>query len=153
MNRQTTSNGSGSTLTTHLRLLTVANVESARIRGIYGSAIFGTAGGAQLRVVTCATAGTGGTSTTPSKRNPNNPAASLTALNDATAITPGGTPVQRLAVGIAQTGGNGGWVALEPDASITLLPNAGANGNAEIGSYCNAASVPLSITTEFCEGN
>lgn len=132
--------------------MTVANVEAAQIRGLYGSSIFGTAGGAKLRLVTCATAGTGGTSQTPAKRNPGNPAASLTALNDATAITPGGTPTQRLGVGVAQTGGNGGWVALEPAAGISLLPNAGANGNAEIGSVCNAASVPLDIIMEFCEG-
>lgn len=119
---------------------------------IYGSARFGTAGGGQLRVKTCATAATGGSAVTPQPRHPTMPAAGLTAKSDASALTPGGTPVVRLAIGISQTGGPGGWAALEKAAGIHLAPNAGANGNAEIASIVNGTSVPIDITVEHSEG-
>jgi hypothetical protein len=150
--RATTTNGSGSTETTHLRFVTAANKRMALIRGLYAAAVFGTAGGGKLRLKTCATAASGGTAQVPAARDPSQPACDLVAANDATTITAGGTPVVRLAVGFAQTGGNGGWVAPEPSAGITLLPNAGATGNAEIASIANAASVPIDITVEHSEG-
>lgn len=151
--RETTTNGSGSTESQHLRFQSAANQESARIVALYGSCIFGTAGGAKLRIKTASSIGSGGTSQTPAKRNPNNPAAGLTAFNDATALTAGtGTVTERLAIGMAQTGGMGAWVALEPSAGISLLPNGGANGNAEVWSEANAASVPIDITVEHAEG-
>jgi hypothetical protein len=45
----------------------------------------------------------------------------------------------------------GGWVALETDHAPALLPNGGANGNLEIGSLANAASVTLEATSELQE--
>jgi hypothetical protein len=146
-----TTSGSAGTLVTHFRLLTVANQMMARLMGLYGAARFGTAGGAQLRVITAGTAGTGGTAQTPTKRNPNFRAADTTAFDDTTAITAGATPVTRLTVGVAQTGGMGGWVALEIDHAIALLANGGANGNLEIGSVANAASVLADVTGELQE--
>lgn len=151
-NRITTTNGSGSTESTHLLFLTVANQISAVVKGIYGSLVHGTAGGAKLRAYRGATAGSGGTSKTPAKSNGSSPAAALTAFDDQTSITPGGTLVNQVTVGLAQTGGQGAWVALEPDDGLYLSPNAGANGNLEIKSIANATSVPLDITVTHSEG-
>jgi hypothetical protein len=148
-NVSVTSNGSANTETDHLRFLTAANQETAKLVGLYGASRFGTAGGAQLRVKTFGTASTVGSAATPAKRHPSSPAASLTAFTGPTA---GATPTVRLTVGLAQTGGTGGWVALEPMAAISLLANAGANGNADVFSICNAASVPLDFTVEHSEG-
>lgn len=146
-----TTNGSANTLSTHFRLLTVANQMTTRIMGVYGAARFGTAGGAVMYGVRAGTAGTGGTANTPAKRNPNARAADTTAFDDATAITPGATPIQQLSVGIAQTGGQGGWVALEVDHAPTLLANGGANGNFEFATKANAASVTFDPLIEIQE--
>lgn len=146
-----TSNGSANTLSTHLRAQTIANQAIARLAGLYGSARFGTAGGGSLYVVRPGAAGTGGTANTPAKRNPLAPAAQTTWFDDATAITPGATPIQQLSVGVAQTGGQGGWVGLEVDHMITMQPNAGANGTLEVASKFNAAAVTFDATAEFQE--
>lgn len=149
LNQSVTSNGSANTETNHMRLLTVANQETAKIVGLYGAARHGTAGGAQLRVKTWATASSAGSAATPAKRHPSFPAASTTAF---TAPTSGTTPTVRLTVGLAQTGGTGGWVALEPSAALTLLPNGGANGNADVFSIANGTSVAVDFTLELSEG-
>ena len=149
--RSITTNGSGGTLSTHLRALTVTQQPTMSLKNVYGSMRSGTAGGAQLRCVTCATAGTGGTSQTPAKKNANFAAAQSTWFNDATAITPGGTPTTRFTIGLAQTGGMGGWAPIEPDEAIQLLANGGANGNLEIGSLANSTSVAGDITVGFSE--
>jgi hypothetical protein len=149
INNAVTSNGSANTETNHLRLLTVANQESAKVVGVYGACRHGTAGGAQLRFKTFATASTTGTTVTPAKRHPSYPAASTTAF---AAPTEGATPSVRLSVGMAQTGGTGGWVALEPAAAITLLANGGANGNGDLYSIAAGTSVPIDYTLEFSEG-
>lgn len=149
LNMAATSNGSANTETDHMRLLTVANQETAKIVGLYGAARHGTAGGAQLRFKTFATASSAGSSQTPAKRHPSFPAASTTAFTTPTA---GSTPTVRLTVGLAQTGGTGGWVALEPSAAITLLANGGANGNGDIYSIANGTSVAIDFTAELSEG-
>jgi hypothetical protein len=146
-----TSNGSGNTLSTHFRAATVANQKSSRIMGLYGSARFGTAGGGSLYVVRPGAAGSGGTANTPAKRNPDNPAADTTWFDDATTITPGTSPIQQLSVGVAQTGGQGGWVALEVDHGLLMKPNAGANGTLEVASKFNAAAVTFDALIEFQE--
>jgi hypothetical protein len=151
VNRLHTTNGAANTLSTLLRFLTVANQKMARIMGLSGAARFGTAGGAVLRFIRAGAAGTGGTAQTPGEANPDTPAAETTVFNDATAITPGTTPVTQLTVGVAQTGGHGGWVALETDMGKALKPNAGATGNCEIGSLANAASVVLEATVDLQE--
>lgn len=153
VNRALTSNGSGNTESEHFRLQTIANQETFRLCSLYGAARFGTAGGAQIRLKTWTTIGSGGTSQTPGKRNPNNPAATTTVFNDATALTPGtGTATTRVTVGMAQTGGMGGWVALEPSHALALLANGGGTGNAEVYSICNGTSVTFDCTMEFAEG-
>jgi hypothetical protein len=102
-------------------------------------------------VVRPGAAGTGGTANTPGKRNPDSPAADTTWFDDATAITPGATPIQQLSVGVAQTGGQGGWVGLEVDHMPLMKPNSGANGTLEIASKFNAASVTFDALAEFQE--
>jgi hypothetical protein len=151
INKSVTTNGSANTLSTHFRLATIANQMMARIMEIAGAARFGTAGGATLRFVRPGTIGSGGTANTPSKRNPNSRAADTTAFDDTTAITPGATPVIQMYVGVAQTGGHGGWVAIELDAAFAMTPNAGAGGQAEIASMANASSVVIDPTIGLME--
>ncbi len=47
----------------------------------------------------------------------------------------------------------GGWVNLEAPAAIQLLANGGANGNADMVSIFNAASVVFDATMEIAEGS
>lgn len=149
INTNYTSNGSAATETDHLRLLTVAEQETCHICGIYAAARFGTAGGAQIRVKTFGTASSSGSSITPQPRNPNSEAANTTGY---TAPTAGSSPATRLTVGMAQTGGMGGWVALEPSHAFALLANGGAKGNADFFSICNAATVLFDLSVEINEG-
>jgi hypothetical protein len=134
---------------THIRLLTGTGL-NAFIKGGYAAARSGTAGGGQLRCITAATAmSSQGTGATPTKRNPNTAAATSSA---ATATTcQGATTIVRWSVGFAQTGGMGGWVAIEPDASVQLNAAGGANGNAEFSTLANGASIPVDLTVEFSE--
>lgn len=150
--KEFTTNGTTQTLSTHLRALTVANQESATVVGLYANGRHGTAGGGVAMLIRPGAAGTGGTAVTENKRNPNSPAASTTFLDDATAITPGTGPITQVTVGFAQTGGNNGWVALEKDHGLKLLPNGGANGNAEVGTKAVGTSVPINIGIEWAEG-
>lgn len=150
---QDTSHGTGSTEKQHLLFLTASQQETAKIKAISGCALFGTAGGAKLRAKQASTAGSGGTAHTVSKRNSRNPAAGLVATDNGTSITAGtGTVVQRLAIGLAQTGGQGGWAALEDPEAISLQPNGGAAGNLELWSIANAVAVPLDMMVVHSEG-
>jgi len=155
LTRAITTNGTTQTLSTHFRLLTAAaaaGISPGWLTQLFISARHGTAGGATARLVTAATAGTGGTAQTPQPRHPDNPASDMTAFNDGSAITPGGTPTVRASAGFAQTGGQGAWVANERDACITLKQGAGAAGNAEVASIAIGVSVLADITLEFAEG-
>lgn len=151
-NRITTTNGTTQTESTHMAILTVANQNTAQIRALYGSMRFGTAGGGALRLYTGASAASGGTALTPNKRHPDGPAASTGVVDDNSAITPGGTLKLRQSVGLSQTGGLGGWIALESADAVTLKPNGGANGNAEVKSIANGVSVPVDIGVCITEG-
>ena len=152
--RAFTTNGSADTLSTHFRLLTIANQLPVRLVGLYANAREGTAGGGDISIVTAGTAGSAGTAQTPALRNPRSPAAEVTAFNDndAAAITAGATPTERVSVGFAQTGGMGGWVALENDHAVLLKPNGGADGNAEVSSRADAVSQKIRVTLELSEG-
>jgi len=139
--------GSQST-SSHMKLLTGTGF-AAWVKGVYAGARSGTAGGGQIKVITAATAqSSSGTTTAPSDRNPNFPTATTSGM---TATTCSQLATLRVSIGAAQTGGMGGWVAIEPDASIALLGGGGANGNLEISSNFNAASIPVDITCEFSE--
>lgn len=151
VSRATTTSSGAASESEHVRALTTTAQATVRIMGVYGACRSGTAGGAQLRVKTYATVGSGGTSQTPAKRNANSAAASSVWTNDASAITAGTTATTRLTIGLAQTGGMGGWVALEIDHALALLTGGGANGNMSLFSIANAASIAIDTTTEFQE--
>lgn len=159
-NRQTTSNGSAATETDHYRLLTIAEQETAKLMEVMGTARSGTAGGGSLRVRRYATPSTGGTAgsgaTLP---NPTNAAlnqtivANTTNFTDATTITAGTTATNVLSIGLAQTGGQGGWVTPFDGAGIDMIPNGGAQGNLDFVSIFNAASIAIDLSIGFREGS
>ncbi len=135
-----------------MRSLTIANQPTSKVVGVYPTSRFGTAGGGILRLRRFSTASTGGTmNNTPNAKHPSTPAISCTFFNDGSAITPGATAKQMGSVGFAQTGGQGGWVAVEPDDAIKLLANGGANGNLDYVSICNAASVTFDFAVDIQE--
>lgn len=147
-----TTNASGATQSSgpHLTLRTAANQTVCMVKGIYAGARSSTAGGGVLRVMTLGTAtSSSGSTVVAAKRHANSASASTSALSSQTG--PGSAPTSRLSVGFAQTGGMGGWVAIEPDAAIMLLPNGGANGNMDVNSYANSASIVADLTVEFSE--
>lgn len=148
--RETTTSGTTQTLVTHLRCTTAAAVP-AGIVGLYGDARHGTAGGGVIYGVRPGAAGTGGTAATENKKHPDNPTAGTAFLDDTTAITAGTSPQVQPTVGIAQTGGQGGWVALEMAMALQLKANAGANGNFEVGSKAVGTSVPINVTVDWWE--
>jgi hypothetical protein len=154
INRAETSSGSAGTEATHFYAKTVANQETAAIKGIFVASRFGTAGGGQFRVKTnTGTAASGGSSQTPAPRNiRGNPAAQTTWFNDATAITAGTTLTPRLTIGFAQTGGMGGWVPVEAPDAIVLMANATSPVDVEFTSIAASASVTFDATIEFSEG-
>lgn len=149
-----TSNGTANTTSTHLWAKTAANQETVDIKGIYVTGRGSTAGGAQLRAMSnTGTTASGGTGQTPAARNlRGNPAAQSVWANDSVAISAGGTLLQRLSIGFAQTGGMGGWVALEPSAGLQMQPNAANPVDMEFVSDAASASVPFDLTVEFSEG-
>jgi hypothetical protein len=147
-----TTNGTTNTLSTHLGFRTVANQLTARVVALYAAAKMAAAGGGCLLLTRCATANSAGTAIGApngiNKRHPDSPTAGTTVFTSPTA---GGTPSVQLKVGFAQTGGQGGWVALEPDHAFTMKANAGASGNGEIGSLAVGTSQLVDITCEFNE--
>ena len=151
--RSATTNGTGNTCSTHLRLLTVANQMLATIVQIMAAFRNSTtAGSGFLSIARLAAAGAGGTSLTPAPANPLSRAADTTAFTDATAITSGAATTRRFGIGLAQTGGQGGWVALERDNGEALAPNGGANGNLQLDSFTATASQLLEVSGQFIEG-
>jgi hypothetical protein len=148
-----TANGTPNTKSTHLRLLTVAGQQTCKVMGLYGNARFSTAGGGMLAIIRGGAAGSGGSANVPNKVDPyGERAADTTAFDDGSTITAGTTPLQQKTVGIAQTGGQGGWVALEDSDAMILGTAGGANGNLEIASFFSAASVTFDATLDFKEG-
>lgn len=154
INRQTTSNGSAGTETSHLWGKTIANQETTGIYGVYAASRFLTAGGGQINVKhNTGTTASGGTGTTPSPKNlRGNPAAQSVWANDATAITPGTVLVLRLTIGFAQTGGMGGYVPIVPTAAIQMMPNATNPVDVEITSDMASNSVTFGLLVDIGEG-
>jgi hypothetical protein len=153
LKRAFTTSGSANTEVTELVGKTVANQQVMGIYAIYGACRFATAGGAQLKYKTCtATAATGGTAQTPTAKNALLPAAQSTWVDGGTAITPGGTLVVRTTIGMAQTGGMGGWQALMPQDAFQFQPNATNPIDGELTTNASVASVTGDITAEIGEG-
>jgi len=149
--RSTTSNASAGTENNTLRALTIANQRACKISGLSVAARMAAAGGVILRLKTFAVAGSGGTAYTPGRRDPDAAAAATTWFTDATAITGGTTPVTRVMVGASAQGGFGGWFTNDPEQMLTLKPNAGANGNAEVTNVSGLLSTNLDAAVEFAE--
>jgi len=152
--RAVTSNGSAGTASTHLWGATVANQDACAIYAFYAASRFGTAGGGQFRLNhNTGTTASGGTTQTASPKNlRGSPAAQSVWKNDATAITAGGTLVQRQSVGFAQTGGTGGWAALIPQDAYAMMPNATNPVDVEFTSVASSASVTFDLTVSIGEG-
>lgn len=145
----TTSSSAGSQSTSCAAKLLTGTGVNAGVRGVYAAARGGTAGGGIMRVLTAGTAqSSSGSTATLQKRNSNYATATTSAM---TATTCSQTSTQRISIGFAQTGGMGGWVAIEPDAQVTLQSGGGANGNAEFTTIANAASVTFDYTIELAE--
>lgn len=145
-----TTSGTANTEVDDMRTLSVANQAPAVVTGLYGSGRNSgtTAGGVQLRLRRFSTPSTVGTAKTPAERNPNGPAAQLTAFTGPTA---GSTATDVLSIGFGALGGMGGWVALESDAGHFLRPNGGADGNLDVFHIAAIASVAIDYTLEFKE--
>lgn len=156
INRQATSNGTAGTETTHVAGKSAATAETCGIYGVYAASRFLTAGGGQINMKTNTSGGTvfsGGTGTTPTPKNPREPAAQTTWVNDASAITAGTTLVIRDTIGFAQTGGMGGYVPIVPTAAVQLLSGAAPNPvDVEFTSDMASNSVTFGLTVEIGEG-
>lgn len=147
-------NGTPLTLTTHLFAQTVANQAPVKIKAIYPNAMGSAAGGGQLRAYwNTGAVATGGAGQTPSVRgDPRTPVALSVWKNDGTPIVAGGTLVNKLIIGFAQTGGQVGWMALVDDDTIEMAANATNPVDFELASIAVAASVSIGFTVEFSEG-
>ena len=150
--RATSTNGTTQTETIHAACKTAANKRQARITAISVIARGSTAGGGALRPKSnTGTVYSGGTAHTPGTRDATGPAAGLTWVDDATAITAGTTLIVRQAVGFAQTGGNNMWVATEPDAALCMEPNTVSPVDYEFSSIAIGTSIPIDVAFEFYE--
>jgi len=154
LNYALTTSGSAGTEVSQMWGKTAANQETVRVSGLYVASRFGTAGGAQARIKhNTGTTASGGTGQTPSPRNLRGaPAAASTWANGGATITAGTTLVTRVTVGFAQTGGMGGWVAVEPTAAIQMMPNASLPIDVEITALASSATVTADMTLEIGEG-
>jgi hypothetical protein len=133
---------------------TVANQETVGIVGLYGSARGGTAGGGTLRIKTnTGTTASGGTAQTPAAKNLRYAVAAQSVwANGGTAIVAGTTLTARVSVGLAQTGGMGGYIPITPQDAIQLMPNATNPVDVEFTDLFNGSSIVLDSTIEFQEG-
>lgn len=148
VNAAQTSNATPSTENQSARFLTVANQRTCKITELYVAGRHTAAGSVLIRLKTATTPGTAGGAYTPGKRDPDNPAAATTVF---TAHTVGTTLVVRQIVGCSGQGGFGGWIAGDDEQALTLKPNGGANGNAEITNVAGVASVLFDLNVLFGE--
>jgi hypothetical protein len=152
--RQATTNGTGNTCTSHVRLVTIANQQNCAVVQLMAAVRNSTTAGSGVlgagRQTTSTTAG--GTASNPTAMNPGTAAASTTGFDDATAFSSAIGTAYQFFVGFAQTGGQGGWVALERDNAIMLAPNGGANGNLTLDSFTATASQALQVSYNILEG-
>ena len=153
--RAITTNGSGNTETVRCQFISGSQKPSASFTGVFANAVGSVAGGGVFTGSTFATAGSvgSGTPVTPNKKNPNNAASGVTYNNNSGGALTGGTSTRstRITVGFAQTGGQGGWIAVTPDTAVTLLANGGTNGYLEFADLANAASQTFNYSIEWYE--
>jgi len=148
-----TSSGSAGTEITTFWGHTAANQETVNVIGLYGTCRGGVAGGASLRLKDNAgTTASGGTSQTARPKNIRLTAAQSLWFNNGAAITNGTTLTTRYSVGLAQTGGQGGYIPITPFAGVQLMPNSVSPVDIEITNLCNGSSIPIDQTLEIGEG-
>jgi hypothetical protein len=148
-----TSSGSAGTEVNEMWGHTVATQETVNIIGLYGTCRGGVAGGASLRLyANTGTTASGGTAQTPQPKNLRLTAAQSLWFNAGTAITSGGTRLVRYAVGLAQTGGQGGYIPITPFAGVQMITGTTNPVDVEITNLCNGSSIPIDMTLEIGEG-
>lgn len=137
-------------LVDHLRFATGA-AKTAAINACYLTGRGGgltAISGISVRFIRLATASTGGTAASIRPRDPLNPAATLTAFSGPT-IGSGAVSLQ-VAFGCGAAG-PGGWVAPNPDSMIDLSAGGGANGNLDMISGSQTASLGFDAVVEHME--
>lgn len=153
--RNITTNGTGNTETVRWQLITGSQKPSAVFTGMFAQCAGSVAGGGLMQASTFATAGSvgSGTAVTLNKKNSNNAAAGTVYNNNSGGALTGGSSTRspRCATGFAQTGGQGGWIAITPDMGITLVANGGANGYLEGADLANAATQTFNYQIELSE--
>lgn len=150
-NRVTTTNGTANTCSTNMGISAPTLYGMPSVRAVLVNARNSTAGGGELRLayVTGAVAAiTGGAAATPTPKRDDFPAATAAVLIDSSAIGTQGTTSEHTSIGFAETGGQNGWVALEPDDAFTLRSNRGCM---RLNSYAVGTSQNLSITLQHAE--
>lgn len=156
LTRATTTNASANTCATHLQFRTVTNQPTARVVSVTvaGRPTNSTAGAAELRIGRLDSVGSGGTAATLNCVRWGSPVPNLTGFSDATAFgTTGGATSYHQAIGFAQTGGQNGWVALEPDDGFQLYHSSSllSTGNLLTDSFATATSAGLIISARVNE--
>lgn len=157
-NHGLSTNATPNTETARYLLLSPAAATTSRfasVTGLFANGQGNGAGGGYIIGCTFTTAGQAGTGTAivpaPSDQmGASAAAASLTVTQ--TPQTPGtGARADRITVGFAQTGGQGGWIAVTPDAAKGISPGGGRYGNIQLMDLANAASQLFSFMCEFVE--
>ena len=153
-NRAATTAGSANTCANHIRLLTIANQQNCAVVQLMAAVRNSTTAGSGILSVAnyAQSSSAGGSALTPVEMNPKGSAAETTVFSDATAFTSFPAVTRLFSIGYAQTGGQGGWVALERDNAVILNPNAGAAGNLSLESFTATASQALEVSGQFLEG-
>ena len=149
-----TTDGTTQTEAVHLAMLTTASGNVVRITQVLAQARHTTAGGAAIRIKHTGGLFSGGGAITPTPRQASTgaQAAAVSCFSTGSALTAGTAPVIRQQFGFAQTGGTGGWTAVEPDDAIQLLPKTTSTfGNAEFHSIAIGTAVPFGLSVEFSE--
>ena len=156
LTRPSTTNASANTCTTHLQFRTVTNQPTARVMSVTASGrpTNSTAGAAEVRIGRLDSQGSGGTAATLNCVRWGSPVPNLTAFSDAGAFgTTGGATTYFQAIGFAQTGGQNGWVALEPDDAHALYHSSSlsSTGHLLVDSFATATSAGLIVSVRVTE--
>jgi hypothetical protein len=153
--RASTTNASANTCTTHLQARTVTNGRTARMTALSvgGRPTNSTAGAAEIRYGRLDQQGSGGTALVLNCSSWGSPVPTLTLFSDASGFgTTGGATTYHNAIAFAQTGGNNGWVALEPDDALHLNHSTNtAAGNLVVDSFATATSAGLIVSITINE--
>jgi len=145
-------------------MLQGSNKPTASVTGVFANARGSVAGGGVFQGSTFQTAATTTAAAAAgvySKRNQNNPSSALTISNGtttgSTVVGGSGTRSVRISVGFAQTGGQGGWIAVTPDTAVKIFstssPNAGTatTSTLEFDAVSNGASQNYQYVVEWYE--